>query len=184
MRPRNLKRDAKLVRSCCRPRRRDLCRNGTGSKGNVRKRDTDEQSQGVDHMGTQYEGGCLCGSVRYLCTAIPLHTFFCHCLDCQKETGGPFATEIYVPASSLTITGPLNKHTRIGSSGMRVHRNFCSNCGTVVVTEFEVEPAYLCVKACSLDDPSWLRPEFHLYVSSRQPWDAISDGLPQYHGDF
>jgi len=138
----------------------------------------------VDHMRTRYEGGCLCGSVRYLCTAEPLHTFYCHCLDCQKETGGPFTTEIYVPASSVTIEGPLNKHTRIGSSGMPVHRNFCRDCGTVVLTEFEVEPAYVCVKACSLDDPSWLRPEFHLYVSSRQPWDAITDGLPQYEGDF
>jgi hypothetical protein len=102
----------------------------------------------------------------------------------RRKRGGPFAAEIYVPTSSLTINGPLNKHTRVGSSGMRVHRNFCSNCGTVVVTEFEVEPAYVCVKSCRLDDPSWLKPEFHLYVSSRQPWDAISDGLPQYQGDF
>ena len=135
-------------------------------------------------MRAQYEGGCLCGAVRYLCTAQPVHTFHCHCQDCQKETGGPFATEIFVPASAIKIDGQLNKYTRIGDSGMPVHRNFCSRCGTVLLTVFEVEPAYVCVKACSLDDPSWLKPEFHLYVSSKQPWDVITDGLPQYPADF
>lgn len=126
----------------------------------------------------------MCGSVRYLCTAEPAHTFYCHCSDCQKETGGPFTTELFVPANSITIGGPLKKYTRIGDSGLPVRRNFCSNCGTVVLTEFEVDPAYVCVKACSLDDPSWIRPEFHLFVSSKQPWDVISDALPQYEGDF
>jgi hypothetical protein len=140
--------------------------------------------EAVGHMRTHYEGGCLCGSVRYQCTAKPVHVFYCHCRDCQKETGGPFAAEIYVPASSVTIAGPLSRHTRLGDSGRPVHRRFCSNCGTVVLTEFEVDPAYVCVKACSLDDPSCLRPEFHLYVSSRQPWNAIADGLPQYERDF
>jgi hypothetical protein len=135
-------------------------------------------------MSAQFDGGCLCGRVRYRCTAGPVHTFYCHCLDCQKETGGPFATEVYVPAASVAIHGPLKKYTRIGESGRQVHRNFCSNCGTVVLTEFEVAPDYVCLKACSLDDPSWLEPEFHLYVSSRQPWNAISDDLPQYEKDF
>jgi hypothetical protein len=138
----------------------------------------------VHHMTARYEGGCLCRDVRYLCTASPVHTFYCHCLDCQKETGGPCAAEIYVPASSVSIKGPLSRHTRIGDSGLPVHRHFCTNCGTVVLTEFEVAPAYVCLKACSLDDPSWLRPEFHLYVSSRQPWYTINDGLPQFDKDF
>ena len=135
-------------------------------------------------MSAQFDGGCLCGRVRYRCMVRPVHTFYCHCSDCQKETGGPFAMEVYVPATSIAIEGPLNKYTRIGESGMQVHRNFCSNCGTVVLTEFDVAPDYVCLKACSLDDPSWLKPEFHLYVSSRQPWNAISDGLPQYEKDF
>ena len=135
-------------------------------------------------MTTPFEGGCLCGAVRYVGIAEPIHTFYCHCLDCQKETGGPFATEIYVPAASIQIKGDLTKYTRIGDSGMPVHRNFCMSCGSVVLTEMEVAPAYVCVKACSLDDPSWLTPEFHLYVATKQPWLTISDGLPQHEGDF
>lgn len=110
--------------------------------------------------------------------------FFCHCLDCQRETGGPFAAEIYVPARSVKIDGNLIRYTRTGDSGRAVHRNFCASCGAVVLTVFEAAPEHVCLKACSLDDPSDLKPEFHLYVSSKQPWDTLVDELPQYARDF
>lgn len=77
---------------------------------------------------------------------------------------------ICVPTASVAIKGSLSTHTRIGSSGKPVHRHFYSHCGTVVLTEFEVDPVCVCVEACSLDEPSWLRPEFHLFISSKQPW--------------
>jgi hypothetical protein len=135
-------------------------------------------------MPTTFEGGCLCGSVRYVCTAKPVHTFFCHCLDCQKESGAPFVSEVYVPRSSVKITGTMSKYTRTGDSGRSVHRNFCRSCGSVILTEFEVDPASVCVKACSLDDASWLTPDFHLYITRKQPWLKLSDGLPQFDRDF
>ena len=127
---------------------------------------------------------CLCGSVRYVCTAKPIHTFFCHCRDCQKESGAPFVSEVYVPRSSVKITGTMRKYTRTGDSGRSVHRNFCSSCGSVILTEFEVDPDNVAVKACSLDDASWLTPDFHLYITRKQPWLKLSDGLPQFDRDF
>jgi len=135
-------------------------------------------------MTPPYQGGCLCGAVRYTCTARPIHTFFCHCRDCQRETGGPFAAEIYVPATAVGINGPLKQYTRVGDSGMQVHRYFCIECGSVVLTSFDVDPTHVCLKACSLDEPSWLQFGFHLYVSSKQPWDRIEDGLTHFSKDF
>jgi hypothetical protein len=131
-----------------------------------------------------YKGGCLCGPIRYVCTAKPVYAYFCHCLDCQKESGSPFVTEVYVPRSSVELTGKTTRYTRIGDSGKSVHRNFCSACGTVVLTEFDVEPDNVSMKACSLDDPAWVTPNLHLYVTRRQPWLKLSDGLPQFDGDF
>ncbi|MBD1999767.1 GFA family protein [Leptolyngbya sp. FACHB-541] len=131
-----------------------------------------------------FRGGCLCGAIRFEGREAPLHTFYCHCTDCQKETGGPFATEIYVKVESMTVNGDLVGYDVIGDSGKAVTRKFCRICGCPILTEFEVEPVYICIKACSLDDASWLKPEFHLYVKSKQPWYEISDGLPQYQGDM
>jgi hypothetical protein len=135
-------------------------------------------------MNSDYGGGCLCGGVRYRCSAKPIHTFFCHCVDCQRETGGPFATEIYLPIAAIVLNGTVRRYTRIGDSGHPVHRHFCPKCGSVVLTTFEIAPAFACLKACSLDDPSWVTPEFHLYVSSKPSWSEINDGLPQYERDF
>ena len=58
---------------------------------------------------TKLQGGCLCQSVRFTCNTAPIHTFYCHCRDCQPETGGPFAMELYVPRTGLTIDGMLNR---------------------------------------------------------------------------
>ena len=33
-------------------------------------------------------GSCLCGAVRYVSSAQPAFTVFCHCRDCQKAGGG------------------------------------------------------------------------------------------------
>lgn len=35
-----------------------------------------------------FTGGCVCGAVRYGCTAEPVMMFKCHCRDCQRVTGG------------------------------------------------------------------------------------------------
>src|SRR5262245_5152110 len=133
---------------------------------------------------TQFVGGCLCGSVRYVITEPPVHTFYCHCTDCQKGTGGPFATELFVETTALDITGELCEFHKQGDSGKVVTRRFCGTCGTTVVTAFESDREHLCVKACSLDDAGGLKPEFHLYVSSKQPWYVIADGLQQLQGDM
>lgn len=63
-------------------------------------------------------------------------------------------------------------------------RQFCANCASPLFTLFEVEPARICVKIGSLDDPSWARPQLQVYVKSKLPWLRIDDGLPQLEGEI
>ena len=37
---------------------------------------------------TELAGGCACGAVRYRLTSAPMFVNCCHCLDCQRQTGG------------------------------------------------------------------------------------------------
>ena len=134
-------------------------------------------------MKASLEGGCLCGAVRYHLTAPPHYVYFCHCRDCQRESGSPFVTDMNIDRAAVRITGPLTRYTRIGDSGKPIHRNFCSLCGTTVLTEFDVDPEHVSVKACSLDDPSSVRPDRHLFSSRMQPWLQMTDGLTRYEGD-
>jgi hypothetical protein len=84
----------------------------------------------------------------------------------------------------VKMKGPSVSFAVVGDSGKEVRRTRCARCGSPLVTEFDVAPGFVCIKACSLDDASGLRPDCHLYVRSKQPWDRIEDGLPQFSGDF
>ena len=37
-----------------------------------------------------FEGGCLCGAVRYRAIAAPIRAVICHCSMCRKHSGAPF----------------------------------------------------------------------------------------------
>jgi hypothetical protein len=134
-------------------------------------------------MNAPFEGGCLCGAVRYRLTAMPYYVYFCHCRDCQRESGSPFVTDMNLDRAAVRITGPLTRYTRTGDSGKPIHRSFCTICGTTVLTEFDVDPKHVSIKACSLDDPLWLEPDRHLFTSRTQPWLKLNDGLTRYERD-
>ena len=49
-------------------------------------------------MANNFTGGCLCGQVRYECSADPFFMGNCHCRDCQKSSGGAYEPDIGLPA--------------------------------------------------------------------------------------
>lgn len=128
-------------------------------------------------MPVPFEGGCRCGAIRYVCSAEPVMTAHCHCRDCQYSAGGPYATILMVPDSSVAITGEVKGYSVMGDSGSPVTRQFCPECGTPVFSKPEVVEGMLVIKASSLDDPSWLKPTMHIYTDSAQPWVEISDEI-------
>ena len=134
-------------------------------------------------MEKQLQGGCLCGAVRYTLTRAPNYVYFCHCRDCQLESGSPFVTDMNVDRGAVHIVGELTRYARTGDSGKPIHRHFCSQCGTTLYTEFEVDPDHVSIKACSLDDPSQLRPDRHLFTIRKQPWLKLADDLIWYERD-
>jgi hypothetical protein len=119
-------------------------------------------------------GGCLCGAMRYECSAQPLGTAICHCTHCQKVSGSAFSVNVVVPAPSLTWQGQsLASYADKGESGKPVSRKFCRNCGSSLAIETEALPGAIIIKAGTLDDKSWLKPNYHLWTNSAQPWVRI-----------
>jgi hypothetical protein len=58
-----------------------------------------------------------------------------------------------------------------------------ASCGTTLLTEFDVDPEHVSIKACSLDDASRIQPDRHLFTSRMQSWLKLNDGLVQYERD-
>ncbi|MCB5944027.1 GFA family protein [Acidocella sp. KAb 2-4] len=135
-------------------------------------------------MSALLEGGCACGQIRYECTAEPLFTAHCHCRDCQQASGGGMATVSGVPSAAFRVTkGTPKSFHYAGNSGKGLDRNFCPNCGARLYTNnLGALPDVTFIAVGSLDDSSKVNPTMHIFTASAQPWDKITDGLPQYPG--
>ena len=82
-------------------------------------------------MKIPFTGGCVCGAIRYECSAEPIMTFKCHCRDCQQVTGGGFVAGLLVPASAFRLTkGQLRYHFTPSAAGGKHKRGFCAECGS------------------------------------------------------
>ncbi|MGE0821693.1 MAG: GFA family protein [Candidatus Binatia bacterium] len=131
-------------------------------------------------MANSVTGGCVCGAVRYECTAEPLMTGNCHCRDCQRASGGAYVPILMVPRNAVKITGEVKYYDVKGASGKIASRGFCPTCGARLFGKPEVAPDILGIFAGSLDDPSWYRPGMDIWTSSAQPWDHMNPELPKF----
>jgi len=131
-------------------------------------------------MATAARGGCMCGTVRYECTADPIYMFTCHCRDCQRASGGAYAAVIAVPLSAVKITGELKFYAATSDSGNRLERGFCPNCGSLLFGKPSAAPDRIVILAASLDDPSIFKPAMDIYTSSAQPWDYMNPALQKF----
>lgn len=130
-------------------------------------------------MAIPFTGGCMCGAIRYECSAEPIAMGICHCRDCQRATGSAFAAALIVPRSAMTITGEVKYYGVTGDSGNLVSRGFCPHCGSRLFGT-PANPDVISIQAGSLDDPSWFKPQAEIYVASAQPWDYMNPDLPKF----
>jgi hypothetical protein len=131
-------------------------------------------------MTAPFSGGCACGSIRYVCSSAPVATLNCHCLDCQRSSGAPFASGFIVRVSDMTITGTPKVHSVRASSGRLAVRSFCPDCGSPLFTSGETAPEVMSVRFATLDNSSEFQPMLDIWTSSAQPWVCLSDAIPHF----
>lgn len=124
-------------------------------------------------------GGCLCGNIRYTCEAEPMMMAICHCKNCQKQTSTSFSILVAVPKGSLKIEGELSAYNDQGASGQPVIRKFCGRCGSPIMSDVVAIPTMDFLKAGTLDDTSWLKPEAQLWCDSAQSWLTLDGDIAQ-----
>lgn len=128
-------------------------------------------------MSTQtYEGGCLCGAVRYTAAGTPYDIVHCHCQRCRRSVGAPFVTWASFPAVGFVFT---EAEPASYWSTAQVCRTFCERCGTSLTNRSQSRPDEVVVNAASLDEPERIAPEQHIWTSERVRWIELADGLPQ-----
>jgi hypothetical protein len=132
-------------------------------------------------MASLRTGGCLCGAIRYECSAEPEFSLQCHCRDCQRQSGSAYVAAVRVPAAEFHITkGAPRRYIAKAESGNDIARVFCPDCGSPLYVQVASRPDLVGIRVTSFDDPSWFRPEADIFVKSAQPWDHMSPDIPKY----
>ena len=129
-------------------------------------------------MSVQREGGCACGAVRYRLTSDPLITHCCHCLNCQRQTGSAFVINLLIEADRVElITGDPQpvEVPRDDGSKQRIYR--CPDCQVAVYSDYG-RPEVLFVRAGTLDEPSSVAPDVHIFTRSKLGWVTLPESVP------
>jgi len=124
-----------------------------------------------------YEGGCTCGSIRYVCNEKTSFAFHCQCKQCQKITGSGHSSQFSVSADSVQLNGEIKYYELKSDSGHKVQSGFCPNCGNPILKRTSRFPDTLFIHASTLDDPSIFEPNTVVWTESAQPWDYINPEL-------
>jgi hypothetical protein len=127
--------------------------------------------------GVTFEGGCLCGAVRYRATRAPIRGVICHCSMCRRHSGAPALAFVHFTVDSFRWL--KGQPTRYRSSQF-AERGFCSNCGSTLTMHEEVLGERVQVTVGSLDEPERVRPDDHVWTEQQLPWFEISDQLPRF----
>lgn len=134
-------------------------------------------------MSIPFQGGCLCGAVRYECAAEPLVAGHCHCNDCRKASGTGHSSHLAAPEHAVTITSEAKLYDKPADSGNVVGRAFCPTCGSPVYSLNSGMAGLIFIRASSLDDPEIFKPQMVVYTGRAASWDHIAPGLPAFEGE-
>ncbi len=123
-------------------------------------------------------GSCLCGQVRFELDGGVQLINHCHCSMCRKAHGAAFGSFLHAQGRGFRWVSGEGLVQRYVSSPDN-HRAFCRVCGSNLPV-LEGEGAHVILPAGTLDDDPGVRPAVHIHVSSKAPWYAITDSIPQF----
>ena len=131
-------------------------------------------------MTVQREGGCACGALRYRLATEPMVIHCCHCLNCQRQTGSAFVINLLIEADRVEVLSGTPQQVdapRDDGSAQRIFR--CPRCQVAVFSEYGA-PGVRFVRGGTLDDPTDVTPDVHIYTRSKVGWVTLPEGTPAF----
>lgn len=126
------------------------------------------------------QGGCTCGEIRFEVTSKPLFVHCCHCRWCQRETGASFALNAMIEADRVRLLqGEPEVVNTPSNSGKGQKISRCPSCRVAVWSNYAgAGDALRFVRVGTLDNPSTMPPDIHIFTSTKQPWVVLSPDTP------
>jgi hypothetical protein len=122
-------------------------------------------------------GSCQCGGVSYQLLAAPKAVVACHCRECQKLSTSAFSITAFVEEENIRFNGPLASWSRVADSGNVNDAAFCPTCGNRIYHYSKAQPGIIKLKPSNLDDTRIINPTRHVWVSEKQEWYQVPEGV-------
>lgn len=130
-------------------------------------------------MSNRYSGGCLCGAVRFEIEGEFERFYLCHCEYCRKDTGSAHGANLFSSSATLQWVSGRESVREFNLPGTRHSKGFCGTCGSALPTT-QMDGKLLVVPAGSLNSEVRIRPDAHIFVSSRASWDHTLEEIPTF----
>lgn len=127
-----------------------------------------------------HQGSCLCGGIRFTLSGALPPIQVCHCGQCRRAQGGPFATNVPIRESQLHwLSG--EDLVQVYDSSDDKQRCFCRRCGSPLFSRRASLPGVLRLRAGLLEGDFGSRVGLHMHCASRAPWWQVDeDGTPHH----
>jgi hypothetical protein len=129
-------------------------------------------------MDDTHCGSCLCGEVRFEIKGDFERFFLCHCEYCRKDTGSAHAANLFSSTASLKWLAGNDRVTKFNLPSTRHVRCFCAICGSALPCQ-QADSGLLVIPAGSLDSEVRIKPDAHIFVSSKAGWDEDLENVPK-----
>ncbi len=126
-------------------------------------------------------GRCTCGAVHYRLDRWPMFTHCCHCTQCQRLNGSAFALNTIIENEAIEVLAGDVVATPGPSESGRPHDIYrCRVCLTPLWGDYGRRPNYRFVRVGTLDEPSRLPPDVHVFTRSKLDWVRIPGEQPAF----
>ncbi|MDH5408814.1 MAG: GFA family protein [Gammaproteobacteria bacterium] len=126
-----------------------------------------------------YQGGCLCGAVRFQISGEIRNIIYCHCSQCRKAQGSAFATNGIVEADKFVFQSGEEALTGYESTPGQT-KYFCQHCGSPIISRQAAKPDQVRVRLGTVESAISERPMAHIFTASKANWEVLCGELPQF----
>jgi hypothetical protein len=126
------------------------------------------------------QGGCACGEIRYELTSRPMWVNACHCTWCQRESGSAFAVNALIETDRVKLLAGAPEAVQtpsLSGKGQTILR--CPTCRVAVWSHYNgAGPKLAFVRTGTLDAPHDIKPDIHIFTSTKRPWLTLPADTP------
>jgi len=127
-----------------------------------------------------FEGGCVCGEIRYQMVSRPMFVHCCHCSSCQRESGSAFVINALIEADRVKILqGSPEIIDTPTASGKDQKIARCPECHIAVWSNYSKGGKNInFIRVGTLDDPNQIPPDIHIFTSTKLSWVTLPSATP------